>query len=77
MYVTLEKLKHNYEEYETYPRNVGDHTALSHQIDAYYERLGSEEDRLFDAKQAAVDMLDVSENSQGMSYQPCEAKYMH
>jgi hypothetical protein len=46
-----------------YPKNLVQHDALSHNIEAYYERLNIHSKRLFHENQAAVDFLDLDDGA--------------
>ena len=51
--------------FESYPQNLKNCNAPIYRLKAYFDRLQSQHDRLFDAKQAAVDVLDYKKVNQG------------
>lgn len=50
--------------FESYPQNLRNYNAPIYRLKAYFDRLQNQHDRLFDAKQAAVDVLDYKEVNQ-------------
>jgi hypothetical protein len=54
------------QDFASYPNNLIRHNALSHTAQAYNERLISQSERLFSGRQAAVDFLEVDENTRSM-----------
>lgn len=61
----MESLIQCCENYLQYPQNLIHHDALSHNLKAYCDRLGTQTGRLFNERQAAVDFLDLDGQEQG------------
>ena len=53
------------ENFRKYPKCLVRHEALTHTAEAYYERLINQSGRLFNERQAAVDLLEVGACAQG------------
>jgi hypothetical protein len=56
----MDALNRSCERFDHYPHNVVQHDWLSHSLQACSNRLHSQDDRLFDERHAAVDLLDYS-----------------
>jgi hypothetical protein len=54
----MDTFNHSWDRFEQYPHNIARHNLLKHSLNSRSGRLEAQENRLFDAKHAAVDFLD-------------------
>jgi hypothetical protein len=56
----MESLIQSCNSFEQYPQNILRHDALSHTLKAFSNRLESQANRLFNERQAAIDLLNIN-----------------
>jgi hypothetical protein len=54
----MDTLNYSWDRFEQYPHNIARHNLLQHNLRSFSDRLDAQNNRLFDAKYAAVDLLD-------------------
>lgn len=62
----MDSLVQSCEDFSEYPRNLIYHDALSHNLRMYFNKLRSENTRIFQNSHAAVDFLDLKVENDGM-----------